>query len=272
MRAKCIGCRSCAAACRRGAIQATDRGIVIDRARCSPCEACSQACPTTALSLYGAERGVDELAKELLKDRVYFEKSGGGVTLSGGEPTMQPDFAEALLSALKGHGVHTALDTCGQCSWETLEKLLPHTDLILYDLKEADSESHRRFTGASNARILENLKSLARSMRETGRPRQLWIRTPLIPGCTASTANLTRIGGFIRENLDTLVKRWELCTFNNLCIDKYEALGLDWGFRNCVALTTADARRLAEAAAASGVAPGLVHLSGPMNGQAAPNP
>ncbi|MCE5263225.1 MAG: glycyl-radical enzyme activating protein, partial [Deltaproteobacteria bacterium] len=244
----------------------------IDRALCSPCEACSQACPTTALSLYGEERGVDELVRELLKDRVYFEKSRGGVTLSGGEPTMQPDFAEVLLAALKRHGVHTALDTCGQCSRETLEKLLPHTDLILYDLKEADPESHRRFTGAANTRILENLKQLARSMREYGRPRQLWIRTPLIPDCTASAANLTRIGGFIRKNLGTLVERWELCTFNNLCIDKYEALGIGWGFRNCPPLNAADAKRLAETAAASGVAPGIVHLSGPTNAQAAPNP
>ena len=143
---------------------------------------------------------------------------------------------------------------------------------MLYDLKEADPESHRGFTGTANTRILENLKSLARSMRECGRPRQLWIRTPLIPECTASAANLTRIGEFIRENLDSLAERWELCTFNNLCIDKYEALGIDWALRNCPPLTAVDAKRLEETAAASGVAPGIVHLSGPMNGQAAPSP
>jgi pyruvate formate lyase activating enzyme len=265
IKAKCIGCRSCEAACSAGALTATDNGIVINRALCSPCEACSQACPTTALSIYGEEREVEELVNELLKDRVYFEKSGGGVTLSGGEPTMQAEFAKALLSSLKRHGVHTALDICGQSSWEALEALLPHTDLVLYDLKEADPENHRRFTGTTNARILDNLKSLARYMREYGLPRDLWIRTPLIPDCTATVVNLERIGEFIREHLGFLAGRWELCTFNNLCADKYDALGISWGFRGCSPLPEAEANRFADTAASSGVDPGIVHISGPMS-------
>lgn len=264
MKAKCIGCRSCVAACPTRALAAADGRIAIDRSLCSRCGDCSQACPTTALSVYGEERSAGELVAELLKDRIYFEKSGGGVTLSGGEPTMQPEFAGALLSSLKGQGVRTALDTCGQCSWETLEALLPDTDLLLYDLKEADSENHRRFSGSANTRILENLKLLACSMRERGRPRQLWIRTPLIPECTATAANLARIGEFIRETLGSLVERWELCTFNNLCVDKYGALGIDWVLRNRAPLQAAEANRLAGAAAASGVDPGIVHLSGPL--------
>jgi pyruvate formate lyase activating enzyme len=270
MKAKCIGCRSCVAACAAGALTATDSGIAINRALCSPCGACSQACPTTALSVYGEERGVEELVNELLKDRVFFEKSGGGVTLSGGEPTMQPGFAETLLASLKRHGIHTALDTCGQCTWETLRALLAHTDLFLYDLKEADPENHRRFTGTTNTRILENLKSLARSMRECGLPRELWIRTPLIPGCTANAVNLERIGEFIREHLGSLAVRWELCTFNNLCTDKYDALGIDWGFRDCGPLAEEEANRLADAAAGSGVDPGIVHISGPMSRETRP--
>jgi len=264
-KSKCIGCLSCVAVCTAGALTATDNGIVIDRAGCSPCEACSQACPTTALAVYGEEWEVEDLVRELLKDRVYFETSGGGVTLSGGEPTMQPIFAKALLSSLKRHGVHTALDTCGQCSWETLEALLPHADLVLYDLKEADPESHRQFTGVTNARILENLKSLARFMRECGRPRELWIRTPLIPDCTATALNLKRIGEFIREHLGSLTGRWELCAFNNLCIHKYDGLGIDWGLRNCPPVSEAEATSLAVAAAGSGVDPGIIHVSGPMS-------
>jgi len=266
-KSKCIVCLSCVAVCTAGALTATGDGIVINRAGCSPCEACSQACPTTALAVYGEERGVEDLVRDLMKDRVYFEKSGGGVTLSGGEPTMQPDFANALLSSLKRHGVHTALDTCGQCSWETLEALLPHTDLVLYDLKEADPENHRQFTGTTNARILENLKSLARFMREWGLPRELWIRTPLIPGCTATAGNLKRIGEFIREHLGSLPGRWELCTFNNLCIDKYDGLGIDWGFRNCSLVSEAEANSLAAAAVGSGVDSGIIHISGPMSSE-----
>jgi pyruvate formate lyase activating enzyme len=178
---------------------------------------------------------------------------------------MQPAFAKALLASLKRHGVHTALDTCGQCSWETLEALLPYTDLVLYDLKEADAENHRRFTGTTNARILENLKSLARFMRECGLPRELWIRTPLIPDCTATAGNLKRIGEFIREHLGSLTGRWELCTFNNLCTHKYDGLGIDWGFRNCSLVSEAEANSLAAAAAGSGVDPGIIHISGPMS-------
>ena len=94
----------------------------------------------------------DDLLREVVKDKAYFQKSGGGVTLSGGEPTMQPLFTRELLAACQRSGLHTALDTCGQCSWETLEALLPHTDMIMYDLKEIDPDKHKKFTGISNTR------------------------------------------------------------------------------------------------------------------------
>jgi len=261
---KCIGCRSCIEACIKGALAATETGIAIDRSVCDSCGACVQACPSTAMEIYGEACGPNDLVREVLKDEAYFQKSGGGVTLSGGEPTMQPLFAKALLSAFKQGGIHTALDTCGQCPWETLDTLLPHTDLVLYDLKEINADRHKEFTGVSNTRILENLILLRRFMKEHSLPGELWIRTPLIPGCTATPENLRGIGMFIKEHLGPSVSRWELCTFNNLCINKYEGLGIDWDFRKAGLLSRDEAERLTCLARESGVDPRIVHVSGSM--------
>ncbi len=261
---RCIGCRSCIDACTKGALAATATGIVIDRLTCDSCGACSQACPSTAMEIYGEAYDPDDLVREVLKDEVYFHKSGGGVTLSGGEPTMQHLFAKALLSAFKQEGLHTALDTCGQCSWETLDALLPFTDLVLYDLKEINPDKHKVFTGASNTRILENLILVSRFMKEHGLPGELWIRTPLIPDLTATPENLRGIGMFINEHIGPSVSRWELCAFNNLCIHKYEGLGIDWDFRKAALLSQDEAEPFASLARESGIDPGIVHLSGPM--------
>jgi pyruvate formate lyase activating enzyme len=261
---RCIGCRSCIEVCIKGALAATETGMVIDRSACDSCDACVQACPSTAMQIYGEACEVNDLVREVLKDKAYFQTSGGGVTLSGGEPTMQSLFVKELLSTFKQGGVHTALDTCGQCPWETLEALLPHTDLVLYDLKEINAERHKEFTGISNARILENLVQLRRFMKEHSLPGELWIRTPLIPGCTATPENLQGIGTFIKEHLEPSVSRWELCTFNNLCIHKYEGLGIQWDFRKAALLFRDEAERFASLAKESGVDPGIVHLSGPM--------
>ena len=261
---RCIGCRSCINACSKRALAAKETGMAIDRSACDSCGACVQACPSTAMQIYGEAYGVNDLVREVLKDETYFKKSNGGVTLSGGEPTMQPLFAKGVLSVFKQGGIHTALDTCGQCSWETLDTLLPYTDLVLYDLKEINSNKHKEFTGASNARILENLILLSRFMKENRLPSELWIRTPLIPGCTATQENLRGIGMFIKVNLGPSVSRWELCSFNNLCIHKYEGLGIRWDFRKAALLSRDEADRLASLARESGIDPGIVHLSGPM--------
>jgi len=262
VKSRCIGCKSCVEACTEGALAATDSGIIIDRAKCTSCGDCAKACPSTAMEVYGEVLSLDDLVREVLKDKVYFEKSGGGVTLSGGEPTLQSHFAKPLLSSLKENGIHTALDTCGQCSWDTLEGLLPHTDLILYDLKLIDWERHKEFTGLTNERILDNLVLLREYMQEHGMPKELWIRTPLIPASTATSENLKAIGAFIKKNVSPLVSRWELCTFNNLCTNKYEGLGINWSFKTSELLAEDETEHLASVAKGSGVDPRIVHVSG----------
>jgi pyruvate formate lyase activating enzyme len=260
---RCIGCHSCSGVCTKGALTAGDCGIVIDRSVCDSCGACVEACPSAALDAYGEMNNPPDLVHEVLKDKAYFQSSGGGVTLSGGEPTMQPTFARELLSLIRKEGVPTALDTSGQCSWETLASLAADTDLVLYDLKEIDPDRHKIFTGQSNDRILQNIIALARLVREHGRPRELWIRTPLIPGYTATPENIRGIGAFIQKHLEGEVRRWELCTFNNLCIHKYESLEITWGLARTPLLSADEAQYLATLARESGVDPAIVSVSGP---------
>ncbi|MBN2044259.1 MAG: glycyl-radical enzyme activating protein [Anaerolineales bacterium] len=234
---RCLRCGTCLYVCPNGCLSLTDEGLHIDREHCEHCGECAEACPTGALEALGRTIGVEELAAELLKDRAYYEKSGGGVTLSGGEPSFQPDFAEALLKSLREAGISTALDTCGLTSRKVLDRLLRHTDLVLFDLKLIDSDQHRQFTGQPNETILENLLYVRDMIRMQKHPVDLWIRTPLIPGATDTEENLRGLSRFISAELDALISRWELCAFNNLCKDQYARLGLDWPYAETPLMT-----------------------------------
>jgi pyruvate formate lyase activating enzyme len=262
---RCIACQTCVQTCPNGCLRMTADGLTIDREGCELSECggeCAQACPSGALEALGKTVTVEELLGELLKDRAYFEKSGGGVTLSGGEPTFQPDFAEALLHALKEQGISTALDTCGLCSTQTLARLLPYTDLVLFDLKLLDPALHADFTGVSNTRILENLEHIRDYIHSQAHPLRLWIRTPLIPGVTLSDGNLSAIGRHLREHLDGTVSRWELCAFNNLCRDQYTRLGLVWPYAAAPLLTPAELAHCEQIAKSSGFHPELILATG----------
>ena len=258
----CIACDKCVNACPEGALSKSDSGIVIDRSLCKVCGTCVETCPSTAIEMLGKEWTVPDLVKELAKDRAYFELSGGGVTLSGGEAAMQFDFCLLLLKELKGVGISTALDTCGMAPLKNLEGLLPWVDLVLFDLKEIDLVKHREFTGAGNERVLENAVFVARFVKEHLHPRRLWIRTPVIPGATATEENIRGVGEFIAGSLDGAVERWELCAFNNLCRDKYLRLGMEWPFADTALLSRDDMEKFAAAARESGVEPSIVSWSG----------
>lgn len=239
-----------------------DEGITIDRQRCIRCFVCAEECPAAALEVKGEEWEIEKLARETLKDRAYFEKSKGGVTASGGEAMTQADFVSRFFSYLKEKGIHTALDTCGMCTKEAFEKVMPYTDLVLYDLKLMDSPLHKNFTGRPNETILKNSLLVADAMRVKGNPKELWIRTPMIPDVTANDDNIGAIGRFIAANLDDVVSRWDLCAFNNLCHDKYRILGREWLFSETELMKKEEMNHYAALAAGTGVKPEIVHWSG----------
>lgn len=230
LKASCIGCGICVATCPKQALEQTPTGIAVNRALCDGCGLCAEECPATAMELLGKKWTVHDLVAELIKDRAYFEPSGGGITLSGGEAALQADFCFALLKELKARGIQTALDTCGQIPRSTLESLLPYVDILLYDIKEIDTEKHKRFTGAGNEKILANAVFAAGFKKTHVTPKIFWIRTPVIPGATDTAENIRGIGDFISAKLPGSVSRWDLCAFNNLCRDKYGRLAMDWPF------------------------------------------
>lgn len=259
---RCIGCKTCLDSCPRHALTLRESGLVIERALCDGCGDCTETCPSTALELLGRKWQIAPLVDELLKDREFFEQSSGGITISGGEATLQWRFVSALLQELKHRGVHTAIDTCGITRQDALEAILPHTDLVLYDLKESDPQLHQEYTRTPLATVLETLDFITAYMQSHSIPTKLWIRTPLIPGATARAENLTTLGKMIAERWSGAVSRWDLLAFNNLCKDKYLRLGLNWIYQDTPLLTRDALEELAVTAAASGVEPGIVHWSG----------
>ena len=237
---RCIGCRTCVAVCPQQGIRLDAQGVHTAEA-CTACGACARECPTGALELKGREYSVEELFAAVMKDRAYWGRDGG-VTLSGGEATLQWREAAELLAKFRGAGVHTAVDTCGLARREVFDALMPVTDLFLYDLKLADAEEHRRFTGQPNGLILQNFEYLVAAGA------RLWVRTPIIPGATDSDENIAALARIVGNR----VERWELCAFNNLCADKYERLGLTWQFAGAKLMPRARMEALAALAVAAG--------------------
>ncbi|MBE6929604.1 MAG: glycyl-radical enzyme activating protein [Ruminococcaceae bacterium] len=214
---KCIGCMECAAVCPGGAHRTAGEGHGFDREKCVGCGACEEACLGEALKFYGQEMTVEELLPRLLEDRAFYENSGGGVTLSGGECLTQGAFCEALLRALQSEGIHTAVDTCGFVSRETLERVMPCTDIFLYDIKAIDPEVHKRCTGQDNGIILDNLRYLNACGKTVD------VRIPYVPGYNAGEMEK------IRDFLATLscVRKITVLAYHNYAGSKYASLGMD---------------------------------------------
>ena len=188
---RCLTCGTCTRSCPEEAISLVDGRVVRIASRCRICGACLTACPTEALEKIGTEMTVSKVLHEVVRDRPFFEESGGGVTISGGEPLCQPDFLAALLRACREEGIHTVLDTSGAGPLELIERIRHDVDLFLYDLKLLDEERHRREVGISNREILENLQRL------TGLHHEIIVRVPIIPGCNDDEDNIAAIGAFL---------------------------------------------------------------------------
>jgi pyruvate formate lyase activating enzyme len=234
---RCIGARDCLEACPEDALELTPDGMCIDRARCTACGACVEACPAGALEVIGREWTPGELFAEVQKDTVFYETSGGGVTISGGEPMAQAGFVLAFCRLCHGASIPVALDTCGVALWEQYEQMLPLVDLVLYDLKIFDGERHRASTGVDSGPILEN----ARRFAAAGKP--MWVRTPVIPGHTADAANIAVLGDFIAAGLPT-VERWDLLAYTNLGQPKYHRLDRPYTLEGVELLTRAEIEAL----------------------------
>jgi len=234
---RCIGVRDCLQACPVRALELTPQGMRIDRTKCTACGDCAEACPAGALEVIGREWRPEEVFAEVEKDTVFYDTSGGGVTLSGGEPMTQTDFVLALARLCHEAGIHVALDTCGIMAWECYERVLPLVDLVLYDLKIVDGDRHRASTGVDNGLVLEN----ARRFAAAGVP--MWVRTPVIPDYTADAANITALGDFIAAELPT-AERWDLLAYTNLGQPKYHRLDLPYALEGVPLLTHADMEAL----------------------------
>ena len=214
---KCVNCGRCAAVCPTGAQYMDQDGVHhFDRSKCITCGKCTEVCCGKVLTLYGRYAELEDVLNEVLKDVDFYECSGGGVTLSGGECLLQVDFCEELLKALHAKGIHTAVDTCGAVSSDTIKRVMPYTDLFLYDMKSMDEDAHKKCTGRTNKLILDNLRLL----NEAGK--NIEIRIPCVPRWNMD--QIEEIGKFLRE-LDHIIGI-RLLPYHNYAGTKYNSLDM----------------------------------------------
>ncbi len=221
----CNFCHSCVEACPKEAIKISEEGkIKIDRNLCNTCGECVEICQNEALKIVGDERTVEELYSEIMKDNPFFLRSKGGVTIGGGEPTMQPEFVSALLKKCKITFIHTALETCGYAKWEHLEKILENIDLLHFDIKHMDPLDHKKITGIPNEIILENAKKAAKM-------KPIIIRIPLISGLNDSEENILNTARFAAGLGENLL-RIELLPYHKFGTGTYEQLGREYELKD----------------------------------------
>jgi len=220
--ARCIACENCLILCTHGALHKQGKRILFEKERCIGCGACTEKCYAEARVLKGRKMTVEAVVAEVLKDEAFYADSGGGVTLSGGEPLDQPGFSEYILKACKNLALHTAVETAGHVSWSSFEKIIPFTDLFLFDIKHTDPDKLKEFTKGDAARILQNLKNLVM------RAKQIIVRTPVIPGFNDSPGEIKKIARLVKS-LD--IKELHMLPYHRYGQSKYSLMGRKYVFQ-----------------------------------------
>ena len=215
---RCIGCGECMQICPRQAIRQTAEGMIADLSKCELCRTCAQHCPSDAVEFIGQKVTVAEVVRQIEKDIAFYDQSRGGVTFSGGEPLMQPEFLLQLLDACGHLDLHRTVDTTGYADAKLLLKVAQKTDLFLYDLKLMDPEKHRKYTGVSNEQILDNLKQLAQN------DVRIQVRMPVIPGINSDAENIDKTADFIHSL--GKIEHVSLLPFHNSAQAKYRRLNM----------------------------------------------
>ena len=220
---KCTACGRCVAKCKQGANSIVDGKIVFDRSKCTACGVCTDWCITEARELAGKEYTVDALVKEAMKDKIFYEQSGGGVTLSGGEvmASQHMDYVEKVCRKLHENGVSVFIDTSGYTDYANLKRILPYVDVVLYDIKVMDPEDHKKYIGVDNSLILENLKKLS----DDGAG--LYIRLPIIQQVNATDEHIESVIHFLKEN-NIHARQVNLLPYHDIGKGKYASLDMEY--------------------------------------------
>lgn len=214
---KCVYCGRCAAVCAQGVHTVDGATHTLERDKCISCGKCVEVCLADALELKGKNMTVDEVIADVMKDKIFYDNSSGGMTLSGGEPTAQLDFTLALLKAAKENGLHTAIETCGYTSEENIKAVAEYVDLFLYDVKHTDSALHEKYTGVRNERIIENLHLI------DGMGKKSVIRAPIIPDVNDTDEHFAALAALANELHN--IEKIEIEPYHDLGNGKYEQLG-----------------------------------------------
>ncbi len=226
---QCIGvskCGDCIKVCPKGGKEVfkieDDKIVGIDRSICDDCLLCYDECPSNALKIWGDEMTVDQAMNIIMRDKEYYEKNSGGVTISGGESLMQPGFVREVFRRCKEEGIHTCVETALHINQDILDDIMPYTDMVITDIKHMNSEIHKKFIGSGNEQVLSNIKKLA----SFNKP--IVLRIPVIPGFNDSLEAIEDIGNFIINEIDNKVCQLQLLRFRPLGQEKYEGLGMEY--------------------------------------------
>jgi len=242
----CKCCGRCAETCRFGAIVPGEGRYRIDRQKCVNCGECVDTCYYDALVRYGKEMTSGEAFDAVRKDKMFYRKSGGGATVSGGEPLMYAAFIRELFEACRSDGISTCVETCGCVGRDALDAVLPVTDLFLFDLKHMDPETHKKYTGASNETILSNARYIV------GQGANVQFRHPLIPGVNDNAGNIEATAAFIR-GLGSAGWGLQLMPYHRMGQSKYQALGIPYETEGTPVMTPEEVDAVKDAYIAAGV-------------------